>query len=108
MKGKGLVLSVSVMLMLVLTSVSAEAGGCRYYWNPLLLPFAAVGAVVGTAAAITTAVVPPPYYAYPAYHGPRYYAQAPGYYSPGPYYHRPVWVSAHYNRYGYWVRGHWR
>lgn len=114
MKWKVLVLGVCVVLMLVTTSVSAEAG-CGYYWNPLLLPFAAAGAVVGTAAAITTAVVAPPYYGYPAYYGPRYYAPAPVYYGPGPYYsrpgpsyYRPAWVPAHYSGYGYWVPGHWR
>ena len=119
MKLKGLVLSMSLAAILVLTSVSAQAR-CGYYYNPLYLPFAVAGAVVGTAAAITTAVVPTPPYAYPAYrgpvyyapapvqYGPGYYAPAPGYYGPGRYYSRPVWIPGHHNRYGYWTPSHWR
>jgi len=108
MKRKGLVLSISLILLLVLTTVDAQARYGHYY-NPLLLPFAVAGAVVGTAAAITTALAPVPPYPAPVYSGPTYYAPAPaGYYGPGPYYSRPLWIPAHYNRYGYWVPGHWR
>ena len=104
MKRKGLVVSISLVLLLVLTTVDVQARRC--YFNPLLLPFAVAGAVVGTVAAITTALVPVP--VYPAYSGPAYYAPAPGYYGPGPYHSRPVWMRGHYNRYGYRVPGHWR
>jgi len=63
--------------------------------NPLLWPFVAGAAVVGTAAAVATAplrAVAPPYYspyAYPAYsYPPGYYGYygAPGYYAPAPAY----------------------
>ena len=104
MKRKGLVVSISLVLLLVLTTVDVQARRC--YFNPLLLPFAVAGAVVGTVAAITTAVVPVP--VYPAYSGPAYYAPVPRYYGPVPYHSRPVWMPGHYNRYGYWVPGHWR
>jgi hypothetical protein len=107
MKRKGLILSISLVLLLVLTTVDAQARCCHCF-NPLFLPFAVAGAVVGTAAAITTAVVPAPVHAYPVYRGPVYPVQAGGYYGPGPYYARPLWVPAHYNRYGAWVPGHWR
>ena len=57
MKQKGLILCISLVLLLAMTTADAQAQCC--YFNPLLLPFAVAGAVVGTAAAITTAVVPP-------------------------------------------------
>jgi len=104
MKRKGLVVSISLVLLLVLTTADVQARG--HHHPPFFLPFAVAGAVVGTVAAITTAVVPVP--VYPAYSGPVYYAPAPGYYGPGPVYSRPVWIPGHYNRYGYWVPGHWR
>ena len=104
MKMKGLVVSISLVLLLVLTTVDVQARRC--YFNPLLLPFAVAGAVVGTVAAITTALVPVPVYS--AYSGQAYYAPAPRYYGPRPYHSRPVWMRGHYNRYGYWVPGHWR
>jgi hypothetical protein len=118
MKRKGLFLCVGLALLLVLTAVDAQAGCYRGY-NPLYLPFAAVGAVIGTAAAITTAVVPAPHHAYPVYGGPVYPAHpvysGPGYgahgggfYDPRPYYARPVWIPPHHNRYGAWIPGHWR
>ena len=103
MKMKGLVVSISLVLLLVLTTVDVQARRC---YNPFFLPFAVAGAVVGTVAAITTALVPVP--VYPAYSGPAYYAPAPRYYGPEPYHSRPVWMPGHYNRYGYWVPGHWR
>jgi hypothetical protein len=102
MKRKGLVLSIGLVLLLVLTSVKAQA---QCYYNPLVLPFAVAGAIVGTAAAITTAVIPGP--VYPAYRGP-YYAPAPGYYGPRPFYHRPGWAGHHYPRYGAWGGGYRR
>ena len=108
MKRKGLILCFSLVLLWATTIADAQAQ-CTYF-NPLLLPFAVAGAVagavVGTAAAITTAVVPVP--VYPAYSGPAYYAPVPRYYGPVPYHSRPVWMRGHYNRYGYWVPGHWR
>ena len=102
MKRKGLVLSISLVLLLVLTSVRAQA---QCYYNPLFLPFAVAGAIVGTAAAI---VVPGP--VYPAYPGPAYYAPAPGYYGygPRPFYYRPVWAGRHHPRHGAWGGGYRR
>jgi len=107
MKQKVLILGISLVLFLALAKVDAQAQ-CCYYYNPLLLPFAVAGAVVGTAAAITTAVVPAAGYAYPAYSRPGYYAPAQAYYGRRPYYSRPIWIPAHYNRYGAWIPGHWR
>jgi hypothetical protein len=100
MKRKGLILSISLVVLLVLTTVDVQARRCCY--NSVFLPFAVAGAVVGSVAAITAAVTPAP--VYPAC--PGYYAPAPVHY--GPYYPRSVWIPGHYNRYGYWVRGHWR
>jgi hypothetical protein len=94
---KSFVLSISLVLILVFTAVDVQARGCH---NPLFLPFAVAGAVVGTVAAITTAVVSAP--VYPAYSG--YYAPDPGDYRP--YYSRPEWIPGHYD--GYRVPGHWR
>ena len=133
MKLKGLFLSVSLVLLLVLTTVDVQAR-CGYYYNPLLLPFAVAGAVVGTVAAITTAVVPGSYYpapvytgpvySEPVYAGPTYYVPAPGYYGPGPrphyfrpgyyrpeprpHYFRPGWTPEHHNGFGHWAPGHRR
>lgn len=42
------------------------------------------------------------------YYGPRYYPSyyyAPTYYDP--YYSGSCWVRGHYDRYGYWHRGHY-
>ena len=101
MKRKGLVFSITLVLLLVLTSVRAQA---QCYYNPLFLPFAVAGAIVGTAAAI---VIPGP--VYPV--GP-YYAPAPGYYGygygPRPFYHRRGWAGNHHPRYGAWGRGYRR
>jgi hypothetical protein len=97
---------VAVALLLVVTTKSAQAD--RYYClNPLLLPFAVAGSVIGTAAAITTGIVPAPFYPYPAYYGPRYYTTAPAYYGPRPYYYRSGWVPRHHGRYGARTSGHW-
>jgi hypothetical protein len=117
MKKKGLVFSVSLVVLLVLTSVSAQAQCC---YNPFFFPFAVAGAIVGTAAAITTAAIPVPVYGYPAYPG-AYYAPAPAYYGygygrgyygrgygPRPFYHRPVWTGDRHPRYGAWDGGHRR
>jgi hypothetical protein len=38
--------------------------------------------------------------------GPPVYAPPPVYYAPPPVY-GPRWVPGHYNRWGYWVPGHW-
>jgi hypothetical protein len=97
---------VAVALLLVVTTKSAQADR-YYYYNPLLLPFAVAGSVIGTAAAITTGIVPVPFYAYPAYYGPRYYAPAPAYYGPRSYYYRPAWIPRHHVRYGARIPGHW-
>ena len=103
------VVCISLALLTGVTATTARAEAeCCYYFNPLFLPFAVAGAVVGTAAAIVTGVVPGPPYAYPADYRPAYYAPAPAYYGPGPYHPRPVWISGHYNRHGAWVPGHWR
>jgi len=94
---KNLVLSISLVLILVFTSVDVQARGC---YNPIFLPFAVAGAVIGTVAAITTALVPAP--VQPAY--PGYYAPEPGGYQP--YYSRPEWSPE--NQEGYRVYRHWR
>jgi hypothetical protein len=110
MKRKGLILGISLVLFLVVTTVDAQARRCHYY-NPAFVPLAVAGAVVGTTAAITAAVLPPPVRAYPVYRGPVYPVGPPpprAYYAPRPYYAGPVWVPGHYNRYGAWIHGHWR
>lgn len=99
MKRRGFVLVVSVILILVLATSEVHAQRCCI--NPLVLPFAVAGAVLGTAAAITSSVVPGP--VYPAYCAPY---RHPGCYRP--YYTRHDWIPGHYNRYGHWVPGHWR
>jgi hypothetical protein len=101
---KSLVLSISLVSILVFAAVDVQAQ-C-YYGNPLVLPFAIAGAVVGTAAGIMTAIVPPPP-VYAGYPGP-YYAPPRFYYVPGPYPMRPAWGPGYYQRYGYGYRGHWR
>ena len=97
---------VGLALLLVFMTTSAEAQ-CCYYFNPLFLPFAVAGTVLGTAAAITTGFVVGPPYAYPAYYGPSYDSPPPDYYAPRPYYPRQAWVPGHYSRFGRWVPGHW-
>ena len=42
----------------------------------------------------------------PSYYYPSSYYYAPTYYDPYYYYGR-CWVRAHYDRYGYWHRGHY-
>jgi hypothetical protein len=99
---------IGLALIMVFSTVNARAE-CCYYVNPLFLPFAAAGLVLGTAAAIATAP-----FTYPAYYGPapHYYAPAPAYHGPGPAYYGPgpyrAWVRGHYDRDGYWMPGHWR
>ena len=96
---------IGLACIMVFTTVDVQAQCC--YYNPLFLPFAVAGAVVGTAAAIVTAP-----FTYPAYYGPppppRYYASAPVYYGSGPYRGGDGWIRGHYNRDGAWVPGHWR
>jgi hypothetical protein len=112
MRRKGLVLIMSFVILLVFSTTNAQAGGCR---NPVLLPFAIAGAVVGTVAAITTAVLPPPSPAYPGYGGPVYQAPPPVYYGPPAGYYGPPTVRYnagpywnHNHRAGYWGHDHWR
>ncbi len=109
---KGLVLIIGLVFLFVFTTVDAQAGGCH---NPVLLPFAVAGAVVGTVAAITAAVLPHPPPAYPVYADPvyqepppAYYGPSPGYYSPPPgrYNTGPYWGHSHHA--GYWAHDHWR
>lgn len=99
-----IVVFMGLAFLLVFTTSSAQAQ-CCYYVNPLLLPFAVAGAVLGTAATIVTGIVPGPPY---AYYGPSYYAPPPRYYGRPYYYHRPAWVPGYYDRYGGWVPGYWR
>lgn len=99
---------IGLTLMMLFPATDARAEYCCF--NPLFLPFAAAGLVLGTAAAIVTA---PFAYPYPAYYGPpppRYYAPAPApaYYVPGPYRAGAGWVRGYYDRNGYWVPGHRR
>lgn len=94
MKRKGLVVGISLVLLLALTITRVEAGGCCH--NPVLFPLAIAGAVVGTAAALTSAVVPAPVY-------PAYYASPPppcGGPVPNP--SRPAWGPRYYGHGGYW------
>lgn len=102
MKKKGIVLGVVLVMLLVLTSGRAQAQCCD---NPLFLPFAVAGAIVGTAAAITTAIIPGPFY--PAYHGPGY-GPPPGYhhrYGPGPVDRGPGWGGGPRPPHGPWDGG---
>lgn len=98
--------SIGIALALVMVVFTSNADAGRYYghhhhhFNPLFLPFAIAGAVVGTAAAITTGVLAP---GYPAYYGP-----APGYCAPAACGPRGVWIPGHYTPYGEWIPGHWR
>jgi hypothetical protein len=90
--------AVALALLTIMPTAPARAQCCGP--NPLLFPFAVVGAAVGTAAAIVTAPFRP-------YYGPVYYGPpAPGpayYYAPAP----RAWVPGHYGPYGGWVPGHW-
>ncbi len=95
--------SIGLALFMIVPARGANAQDC-YYCNPLLFPFAVVGAAVGTAAAIVTAPFRPCY-------GPYYYAPpppAPVYYGPRLYHHHRARIRGHYGRYGQWVPGHWR
>ena len=84
-----------------MTMPAAPAKAQCYGCNPLLLPFAVLGAAVGTAAAIASAPFCP--YCAPAY-GPPPPAY---YYHPAPVYYPRFWVPGHYTPYGGWVPGHW-
>jgi hypothetical protein len=89
---------VGLALLLVFAAGSAQAQpGCCV--NPLFLPFAVAGAVLGTAAAVVSA----PFHPCASYDGPGYYAPPPPYYGygygPRPYYHRQVWRHDHDGRY---------
>ncbi len=104
-KTRVILFTVIALVILMLTSAPPASAQCDYgCCNPLLLPFAVVGAAVGTAAAIVTAPFRPFYYA-PAY-GPA--PPAPVYYRPaGSYYYHRAWIPGHYTPYGAWVPGHW-
>ncbi len=114
------------VFVMLFSAATVQAGECCIF-NPLLIPFAVAGAVLGTAAAIVTA----PFQPYPVYSGPAYAYYPPPPYRPGPRYapdrawvpgHRGPygewipghwrragrWVPGHHNYYGYWVPGHWR
>lgn len=92
MEWKRMAVSAALVLGVALLPLSRAEAHRHHHGFPLLLPFVAGAAVVGTAAAIATApfraVAPAPYY--PAYYyGPPaapYYAPAPAYYAPGYYY----------------------
>jgi hypothetical protein len=89
-----------VASLLVFTTKSAKAEYCCF--NPLALPFMVAGAVVGTAAAITTGILGFPFYAgAPYYYSPSYYG--PGYYGPryygSSYYGPGYYGSGHYGPY---------
>ncbi len=108
---KVLVAFLGLAFLIVFSTATARAEDECCVFNPLLLPFVAVTAAVGTAAAIVTA----PFYPYPYYYGPAYYP--PAYYPPtpppGPYYgygpYAPrVWVRGHTDKDGNWIPGHWR
>ncbi len=103
---------VGIALVLALTTGRAQAQpDCCF--NPLFLPFAVAGAVVGTAAAVVSA----PFYPCTSYYGPDYYPPPPhAYYGhryrPRPYYHRQTWRSDHrgdyyHGRYGTRVYRDW-
>lgn len=114
MKARSIVIgaSVGLALLLVVATTSAQAGYYYYGPNPVFLPFAVAGAVVGTAAAIVTAPFTCAGYCGPGYYygppPPVAYRPAPVSYGPGPDPFGPTWIPGHYNRYGDWVPGHWR
>lgn len=92
--------AIALACLMIVPAVPAQA----QCYNPLLLPFAVVGAAVGTAAAIATAPFCPycaPVYAAPPPPAPVYY------YRPAPAYYPGMWVPGHYTPYGAWVPGHW-
>ncbi len=100
------VVGLLVVSLTVFAAPRANAQDCCF--NPLALPFMVAGAVVGTAAAITTGILGFPYYAYGApyygasYYGPTYYDY--GYYGPGPVYYGPRYFGPRY--YGPRYHGH--
>lgn len=110
--------------LMVFTPTSAKAECC--YFNPFAIPFLVAGAVVGTAAAVTTGILGLPFYGYPYYYGPAYYGSSyyygpryyydPWYYAPGPfyygypYYYGSWFYGPRYRYYGhrpYWNRPGW-
>ncbi|MHC1743199.1 MAG: hypothetical protein AB9873_09245 [Syntrophobacteraceae bacterium] len=117
---KVMVVCLLVVSLTVFTTSRAKAEYCCF--NPLALPFLVAGAVVGTAAAITTGILGIPYYAfsgpYNGYgYGPSYsygsgYYYGPGrypssYYAPAPVYYGPGYYSPRFYGpgYGYYRSG---
>lgn len=88
---------VALAFLTVFSTTSARAD---YYYNPLFLPFAVAGAVVGTAAAVATGIATAPFYAFsPGY----YYGPGPGYYyGPARAYYGPGYYRSGYYRSGYY------
>src|SRR5260370_24286662 len=85
-------ISVALAAAIAAAPLSAARAQTPYYANPLLWPFLAVGAILGTAALIVTVPVrvvcsdclPPPANFYPFYVGPPApaYSLQPAYYAP--------------------------
>ncbi|MDR3568901.1 MAG: hypothetical protein P4L43_12810 [Syntrophobacteraceae bacterium] len=99
---KMMVLAAMALAFLIIAPAAPAQAQC-YGCNPLLLPFAVVGAAVGTAAAIAGAPFCP--YCAPAYGPP---PPAPVYYyRPAREYYPRFWVPGHYTPYGRWAPGHW-
>lgn len=100
---KKMIVLATIVLALFMIVPTTQAKAECYHCNPLLLPFAVLGAAVGTAAAIATAPFRPLF-------GPYYYSAAPPpppvYYRPRYYRHR-VWMRGYHTPYGAWVPGHW-
>ena len=89
----------------------------RHLWKGVVMAFVVAGLVAAAQPALAwvrvgidlripfPVVVAPVAVVAPA---PVVYAPPrPVYYQPAVY-HGPVWIPGHYNRWGDWVRGHWR
>ena len=101
MRTKKMMVISAIALAFLMIAPAVPAKAQCYGCNPLLLPFAVVGAVVGTAAAIVTAPFCP-------YCGPAYGPPPPAYYyRPAPAYYPRMWVPGRYTAYGAWVPGYW-
>jgi hypothetical protein len=99
MNPKRTAISVALAAAIAAAPFSAARAQTPYYANPLLWPFLAVGAILGTAALIVTVPVrvvcsdclPPPSYYYPFYAGPPAPAYPP---APAAYQQPPAAYSA--------------